>query len=126
MVTRASNPSPGYIAVFSFRAIFYGDPLLTGVNKCLWGHNSVNSSSITVNDSLDCSYRPYGHGAKIRTIKNTIFWPRYCEKYEKFPVNFCNMIRPLPLLTKDLGATLMLGYQIRTGMVSYAERKTTA
>ena len=30
-----------------------------------WGHNSVNSSSITVNDSLDCSHRPYGHDAKI-------------------------------------------------------------
>ena len=35
----------------------------------LWGHNSVNSSSITVNDSLDCLHRPYGHGAKIKNKK---------------------------------------------------------
>ena len=58
--------------------------------KCLWGHNSVISSSITVNDSLDCLHRPYGHGAKIKNKKilRMIFWPRYCEHYEKFPVNF--------------------------------------
>ena len=54
----------------------------------LWGHNSVNSSSITVNDSLDCSHRPYGHGAKIKNKKGVMFWPRYCANYEKFPVNF--------------------------------------
>ena len=41
--------------------------MLTGVIQCLWGHNSVNSSSITVNDSLDCLHRPYGHDAKIYT-----------------------------------------------------------
>ena len=35
----------------------------------LWGHNSVNYQSITVHDSLDCSHRSYGHGAKINNKK---------------------------------------------------------
>ena len=38
-------------------------------SKGRWGNDSVNSLSITVNDSLDCSHRPYGHGAKIRNEK---------------------------------------------------------
>ena len=46
---------------------YYGDLLLTGVNA--YGFITlVNSSSITVNDSLDCSHGPYGHGAKIKML----------------------------------------------------------
>ena len=46
---------------------YYGDLLLTGVNA--YGFITLgNPSSITVNDSLDCSHGPYGHGAKIKML----------------------------------------------------------
>ena len=73
----------------------------------LWRHNSVNSSSITVNDSLDCSHRPYGHSAKkMKNIQYDVL-AEILRNYEKFPVNFLQqfvvmMMRHLPLLTIDL------------------------
>ena len=78
----------------------------------LWGHNSVKSSSITVNDSLDCSHWPYGHGTRIKNKKYDVL-AEILRNYEKFPVIFLQqflvMIRHLLLLTMDLrNSTSML------------------
>ena len=56
---------PGVFCVCILRIAPYLWRPIVNRGKCRWGHNSVNSLTITVNDSLDCSHRPYSHGTKM-------------------------------------------------------------
>ena len=47
---------------------------------------SILRVSITVNDSLDCSHRAYGHGARKKKKQYDVL--AEILRKEKFPVNF--------------------------------------